>query len=267
MKKITNLKLAGLAVCSAALIGLTSCGASTKNTDSDTAESTTTAQESTSETTPAEIAASEVQTEAQEVSRDYHLDFALVPGLSEQYVDMEKYAFAYNGQVFQLGVNTIGDLLDAGMEFNNADIELDFLNHEMGVNQETVAFNFYINQTVHVRFTGFNPTEHLLPCKECVLSTVEFNLTDTIRNDTSESMVSTIVNGIEEANEILKFSFPMDLRLNDLLEKNPEPSENEGVDGVRYMVKSKILYPTGYYFRFGKDTQIMNHFLMRWLPV
>lgn len=256
-----KLKIAGLAVFSAALIGLTSCGAPAKKSDGKSSESDKTT------TAPIETSITEAQTEAQQISKDYKLDFEPVPGLSENYADMDKFTFAYNGQVFQLGVNTIGDLLDAGMEFNNPDIELEYLDHEFGVEQETVAFNFYINQTVHVRFTGFNQTDHLLPCKECVLSSVEFNLTDTIRNDTDDSMVSTIVGNIEEANEILKFPFPMDLRLNDLLEKNPDPSKNEGVDGVEYMVRSKVYYPTGYYFRFGEDTEIMNHFLMRWLPL
>lgn len=259
-------RIARLALFSAALFGLTACGSSAKSTTDTDKKAGKSSEKNTSITPSADASATKAPVEEKKVTKDYKLDFTPVSGLSEQYVDPDNLAFAYNGQVFRLGVNTIGDLLDAGMEFKNPEIELEFLNHEFGVNQETIAFNFYINSEVRVRFWGFNPTDHLLPCKECVVSSVEFNLVDTIRNSTPEDTIALLVSKIEEANEILKFSFPMDLRLSDLLEKNPNPSENKGVDGVKYMKDSRIHQPTGYYFRFGSDTEILNHFLIRWLP-
>lgn len=93
-----------------AALGLTACGeAKTSEKTSEKATEATKAAEVTTEATTEAATTAEITTEA--------ITEAAVPTeLSDKYVDFNNMSFKYNGHLMTLGVSTLQDFLDAGLE-------------------------------------------------------------------------------------------------------------------------------------------------------
>ncbi len=196
----------------------------------------------------------------------YSLDFELFSGLSEKYVDFNNRAFAYNGKLFKLGENTIGDLMNAGMEFTGKKFETAFLDYELIPNEQSAFFTCKVNSEVYVTVQGMNLTDDMQLQKDSVLIYFELGITDTIRDDTPDEKQELILNDVKEANDLFRFSFPLDLRIDNLLEKFPDTTENDGKGGVTYLKDAVDNRWNSFIFRFDEKTGILNFFSISWLP-
>ncbi len=92
-----------------AALGLTACGeAKTSEKTSEKATEATTTAEATE--------AKEAETEATETATEAVTEAAVPTELSDKYVDFNNMSFKYNGHLMTLGVSTLQDFLDAGLE-------------------------------------------------------------------------------------------------------------------------------------------------------
>ena len=73
-------------------------------------------------------------------------------GLSEKYADMDNRSFVYNGTKLILGESTLKDLIDAGIPFDESD--LNNSGNNVNVNYETERYQASINDyvTMHLLF-------------------------------------------------------------------------------------------------------------------
>lgn len=265
MQKSIVRKLALTAAFSMVLSVMTACGEQASSSNADTKAASTSLQDETEKHTAENTAvAAGNNTQASEV--EYALDFELAPGLSEKYVDFDNRAFVYNGKLFQLSVNTIGDLMDAGLTFDNNEFEMPYLEAELTPNEESLRYTSDVSNAVRVTVQGKNLTEDMLIQKDSVLTYFEFALKDTPRAGTSDEMLATILSGVKEANNLFKFSFPLDLKQSALLEKCPDTTENDGKGGLRYLRGTDNYSWNGYIFRFEQSTDVLSFFSISWLP-
>ena len=268
-----------LAIALVAMMGMTACGKSDSKEEgkSDKKTETTTEAETTTEeeTTEAETTTEEETTEAETTTEkaaeekdkeDKKADSKPVEGLSEKYADLDNRSFAYNGKVFTVGVNTLQDLVDASVPFK----ENDAANFDNNVNKNhsTASYTIDVSHYTHLQFEFGNYTDGNLKEKECVLSSARWYTIYTPHSDYEEDRNADIIADLEEAAEIVNFSFPITLKKDELLANSPEPTEEkDSMNSVLYKVDSTVFYgSSGYDFQFEKDNDQLRDVYITWLP-
>ena len=250
------LKRTGIIFAVAAVIfGLTACGGNGKETDG---EGRNQSVEESVETQSSEMQSSEMQssetfeneatqsTEVETTASEAGVstepeEFILVAGLSENYADLEKRCFAYNGQIFTLGESTLQD----------------------GTGRYTVEINDYVS----MQFAFTNTTDTNLTEAECLLSSVRWYPLYVPQSSYDESRNEEIITSINDAAKTVCFSFPLTLTKEQLLENNSDATEINEYNEVSYKIDSEMyLGNSGYYFKFNKNTNQLEDVTISWLP-
>lgn len=266
-----NKKLLAAAAIAAMLLSMTACG-SKESSDSSVSETEqVTEAETTAEATEEET---EETTEEEEVSDESaeetefevpSIDFTPVEGLSENYADLEKRCFAYDGKIFTLGESTLQDLIDGGIPFSEND--LNNVGNNVNKNYETGTYTVRINDYVSMQFSFINNTDSNMTEGECLLSTVRWYILYVPQPDYDQSMNDEIINCLSDAAQKVCFAFPLNLTKEQLLENNSDTTEEDEYNNVEYKVDSEVYYgSSGYSFEFNDTTNQLENVYITWLP-
>lgn len=275
-----KMKQAGAILITTVLVFcLAACGGKEKESGSEEKENTQAAETETviPEITPEpETTESEPETEAamesdeepgtETIVTTETEEFVPVAGLSENYADLEKRCFAYNGQVFTLGESTLQDLIDGGLPFE--DNALNNTGNNVNSNYETDRYTVRINDFVSLQFSFINITETNITEAECLLSMVRWSSIYVPQPDYEDSLNQEIISQISDAANSVCFSFPLTLTKDQLLKNNGNATEiSEDGNYVHYRVDSEIyMGDSGYTFGFNKKTDQLEHCTISWLP-
>ena len=233
-------------------------GTLNKEADQNLDDSSSESEESSSD------ASSEASSSETETKIEYY-DFKLAEGLSEKYADLDNRSFVYNGKVYKLGETTLQDLIDGGLPFD----EKKKKNAENNVNgnHETSRYTINLNDLTFIQLVFINKTDDSMPEKDCLLSTVRWNVLYVPHDDYQDSLIEQIVSSINDCAKDLSFSFPYYLTKDELLEKCPDPTSTDEYGKVSYMVASEVyMGSSGYSFQFDKDTNQLKDVTISWLP-
>ena len=233
-------------------------GTLNKEADQNLDDSSSESEESSSD------ASSEASSSETETKIEYY-DFKLAEGLSEKYADLDNRSFVYNGKVYKLGETTLKDLIDGGLPFD----EKKKKNAENNVNgnHETSRYTINLNDLTFIQLVFINKTDDSMPEKDCLLSTVRWNVLYVPHDDYQDSLIEQIVSSINDCAKDLSFSFPYYLTKDELLEKCPDPTSTDEYGKVSYMVASEVyMGSSGYSFQFDKDTNQLKDVTISWLP-
>ncbi len=275
------MKKSALAAAMAVLLTFasTSCGISgmigeSESSESEVSESTTeevTEAEESSEDVTEETTeetseeSSEETTENEDVKPTEAEEFTPVEGLSENYADLEKRCFAYDGKIYTLGESTLQDLIDGGVPFDEN--ELNNSGNNVNKNHGTSTYNVDINDFTHIQVEFINTTDSNITEAECLLSYVRWYSIYVPKPDFEDSRNEEIINNINDSAKHVCFSFPLTLTKDQLLENNDAPTEETDNNYVKYEVDSEVyMGSSGYNFEFNKDTNQLEEVSIDWLP-
>ncbi len=270
VKEIMSMKKKLLAIALVAMMGMTACGKSESKDEgkSDTKTETTTEAETTTEedTTEAEETTEE-ETEEDTTSAEMpeYDEFKLVDGLSENYIDFDNRAFAYDEKIYKLGESTLQDLIDGGIPFDEGD--LNNIDNNVNSNYETSTYTVDINDYTSLQFKFMNATDAGKKEKECPLSYVRWSTIYTPHDDYPEDINRESIELINDCAKHVGFSFPLTLTKSELLEKAPEDAEADDYGTVECKKKSDVyIGSSGYRFSFDKDTEQLKDVSITWMP-
>ena len=134
-----------------------------------------------------------------------------------KYVDFDDMSFWVNGQQFTLGVNTLQDMIEAGVVFDAEDLEDAENNLRKNLRSETFKFSISAHGYATVRV--INATDKGKRLADCVLCRIYVSFYD---------------HPEEIGDSILSFAFPMSMTKDKLLENAGEPDDKSHYDGSRY---------------------------------
>ncbi|WP_303805597.1 hypothetical protein [Ruminococcus flavefaciens] len=217
-----------------AALGLTACGeAKTSEKTSEKATEATKAAEVTTEATTEAATTAEITTEAA-------TEAAVPTELSKTYADLDNRSFKYNGKLMTLGVSTLQDFLDAGLEPKDNYDKMWTKKYNGNPRESGKTFDCSISTKSGYSTSIYfcNPTGSNLSMKECVLCMISY------RGFESDIQEGNYTNSIE-------FSFPCTLKSEELTENSGEPTVKSDY-GYEYTVVSEK-FPecdTGYKFGF-----------------
>ena len=241
-----------------AALGLTACGESEKADKTEkTTGAATTAEISTEVTTEA-ISTSTTEETSKEVPMfdGKTEEELLINGsdspinaetekqapteLSKTYADLDNRSFKYNGKLMTLGVSTLQDFLDAGLEPEDNYDKIWKHKYHGNPHQSGSTFDCTISTAGGVAtYIAFcKPAEADVPMKECVLCMVKYS---SFENDIQDGSYS----------HNFEFAFPFTLTSEELTENSGEPTVKSN-HGYEYTVVSEK-FPecdTGYTFGF-----------------
>ena len=173
--------------------------------------------------------------------------------LGDTWVNMESRRFAVNGNVYELGVTTLQDMIDDGVPFDEDDIAN--ANNNINSNEESAGFNIVLGEYYNAQVSVGNFTDGNLTMAECPINQVYLPV------------------DLEESNEILTFAFPLTMTEDELQAEAGEPtdiSHYEGDDNYvkndyEYTVESERYYgDSGYKFEFTNGE--LSYVTIDWLP-
>lgn len=276
------MKKSALAAAMAVLLTFTSCGISGMigESESSESESSETATSATEEATEAEESSeddteetteetsevsSEETTENEEIKPTEAEEFTPVDGLSENYADLEKRCFAYDGKIYTLGESTLQDFIDGGVPIDEN--ELNNSGNNVNKNHGTSTYNVDINDFTHIQLEFINTTDSNITEAECLLSYVRWYTIYVPQPNFDESRNEEIVENISDSGKHVCFSFPLTLTKDQLLENNSDTTEETDTNYVRYEVDSEVyMGSSGYNFQFNQETNQLKEVSIDWLP-
>lgn len=267
-----NKKLLAAAATAAMLLSMTACG-SKESSDSSVSETEqVTEAETTVEATEAEeeteAATEEESAEESGDETEFEVptvEFTPVEGLSENYADLEKRCFAYDGTIYTLGESTLQDLIDGGIPFSED--ELNNVGNNVNKNYETASYTVRINDYVTMQFSFMNNTDSNITEAECLLSYVRWYVLYVPQPDYEQERNDEITSSISDAAKKICFSFPLTLTKEQLLENNSDTTEEDEYNNVKYRIDSEVYYGnSGYNFEFNKTTNQLEEVSISWLP-
>lgn len=245
-----------IAAALVAMLGLTACGESEKAEKKEKTTEATTAAETT------EAAATEEVTATEETSKEVPMfdgkteEELLIDGsdspikvetekqapteLSDKYADLDNRSFMYNGHLMTLGISTLQDFLDAGLEPEDNYDKIWKHKYHGNPHQSGSTFDCTIRTaggvTTYIAFC--KPAETDVPMKECVLCMVKYS---SFENDIQDGSYS----------HNFEFAFPFTLTSEELKANSGEPTVKS--DGSYYYTVVSEKFPecdTGYQFNF-----------------
>ncbi len=241
-----------------AALGLTACGESEKADKTEkTTGAATTAEISTEVTTEA-ISTSTTEETSKEVPMfngkteeellingsdspiNAETEKQAPTALSDKYADLDNRSFMYNGHLMTLGISTLQDFLDAGLEPEDNYDKMWTKKFNGNPHESGKTFDCSISSKSGYS-TGIyfcNPTGANISMKECVLCMISY------RGFESDIQEGNYTNSIE-------FAFPCTLKSEELTENSGEPTVKSDY-GYDYTVVSEK-FPecdTGYKFGF-----------------
>lgn len=276
------MKKSALAAAMAVLLTFTSCGfnfsiGGSESSESESSEATTSATEEATEseessedvteetTEETSEESSEETTENEEIKPTEAEEFTPVDGLSENYADLEKRCFAYDGKIYTLGESTLQDFIDGGVPIDEN--ELNNSGNNVNKNHGTSTYNVDINDFTHIQLEFINTTDSNITEAECLLSYVRWYTIYVPQPDYEESLNAEIVENISDSGKHVCFSFPLTLTKDQLLENNSDTTEETDTNYVRYEVDSEVyMGSSGYNFQFNKETNQLKEVSIDWLP-
>jgi hypothetical protein len=255
------------------MLSLTACGeTATSENISEKAPEVTTASDTAEDEQASEDDVTEEDADEKEITEDENSaeeteaavnEVAVPTELSSKYADLDNRSFKYNGKILTVGVSTLQDLLDAGMEFEKTEnyekmVESDIYYYDEDEDKwYDDLFNGTWYNNFHYktkdRFTTLyfaNPFKNDVPMKDCVLVSAFFFYTDGRPDDMPKYELAS----------------PSTLTMDELKANSGTPT-GENHDSIQY-TKVSDLYPecdSGYDFRFNSDGTI-NTVNISWLP-
>lgn len=115
----------------------------------------------------------------------------------------------YNGTKLILGESTLKDLIDAGIPFDESD--LNNSGNNVNVNYETERYQASINDYVTMQFKFGNFTDSEQKAEDCVLSYVRYSHLYVPQPDYDASMNAEISEYMIDGAKKVHFSFPTTL--------------------------------------------------------
>lgn len=196
-------------------------------------------EEDTKETEESEV--KEDESESEETEKETSKPAAKADGLSDKYVDMDNRSFAVNGKVYTLGVTTLQKMIDDGVPFDEDDLAN--ANNNLNPNSESSGFKIVLGEYYNAQVSVLNASDSNASMASLPISSIYLPVNDDYEQD------------------ILEFSFPLDMTEDDLLKNAGEPtdkSEYKDEDGgdyysntYEYTVDStKYFGDSGYTFEF-----------------
>lgn len=177
-----------------------------------------------------------------------------VEGLSDKYVDYENRTFAVNGKVYILGVNTLQDMIDDGVPFEEGDLA--DVNNNVKPNYESQRFEIVLGDYYSAQVSVANYTDENATLSSCVLSQVYLPV------------------NLDKEQDVIQFAFPLTITEEELVAQAGEPTERSEYtsdDGkyvshkLNYLVNSeKYLGNSGYKFEFGNGS--LKYLYITYLP-
>lgn len=161
--------------------------------------------------------------------------------LSGNWIDYDDIHFYVNGTKFTLGESTLQDMIDAGVPFEEEDLEN--ANNNVKANYETDTFNIVIGEYWSANACFGNFTESGKAAKDCVICYLSFYTRD------------------DEKQNIVTFDFPDDLTETELLTNAGEPTDlREYSDDPKYVSKYYEYQKESenYYSSYGYEFYFMN---------
>lgn len=229
---------------------LAGCG-STEKAD-DTASSKTEETEETKETETEEKVEQETEKEVEEGEAAPE-NTETSADLGDTWVNMESRRFAVNGNVYELGVTTLQDMIDDGVPFDEDDIAN--ANNNINSNEESAGFSIVLGEYYNAQVSVGNFTDGNLTMAECPINQVYLPV------------------DLEESNEILTFAFPLTMTEDELQANAGEPTDTSYYEGddnyvkndYEYTVESERYYgDSGYKFEFTNGE--LSYVTIDWLP-
>ncbi|SMC78631.1 hypothetical protein SAMN06296952_2754 [Oscillospiraceae bacterium] len=242
-----NKKIISVLLAASMMFGLAACGSdSSSGNDADNERVTTEAETEDSEETT-----SETTTESEEPTEST-LREPEGPVESEFFTDFENMSFTYNGNTYTLGVSTLQDLIDDGVELSGLDAASDIVD-----SQSTYYAGFSIELIPYrsATMTVANYTDEELPASDCVITSLS-------------------VESIREIPEgTIEFNFPDLFTAEDLVNSAGEPdnlNEFEISDGTPFAIytyeqSSEIYY--GYRrYEYTFENGVIDDISMSYIP-
>ena len=146
---------------------LAGCG-STEKAD-DMASSKTEETEETKETETEEKVEQETEKEVEEGEAAPE-NTETSADLGDTWVNMESRRFAVNGNVYELGVTTLQDMIDDGVPFDEDDIAN--ANNNINSNEESAGFSIVLVEYYNAQVSVGNFTDGNLTMAECPINQV-----------------------------------------------------------------------------------------------
>lgn len=229
-----------------AALGLTACGEAktSEKTSKKTTEAATTAETTEADETEVVI--------IEELTTDPVKVTSLPTGLSDKYADLDNRSFIYDGHLYKLGVSTLQDMLDNGVEFTKTDNYDKIWTKQLKGQANYGTFDCTVANS-SLQFTFGNPMKTEIPMKDCIICQVIYN-----------DFESSIKRGDNDTK--LQFAFPYSLTKDELITNSGEPTA-KGYNEVMYTVVSETYpeYDSGYKFHFNPDGQI-SLVEIEWIP-
>ena len=243
-----NRKIISILLAATMAFGIASCSSDdTSSRNDDDNERVTTEAETEDE----DETVSETTTEAEEPTEST-LREPEGPVESEFFTDFENMSFTYNGNTYTLGVSTLQDLIDDGVELSGLDAASDIVDA-----QSTYYAGFSIELIPYrsATMTVANYTDEELPASDCVITSID-------------------VRGIREIPEgTIEFNFPDLFTTEDLVNSAGEPdniNEFELSDGTPYAIytyeqSSEIYYGCRRY-EYSFENGVIDEISMSYIP-
>ena len=214
-----------IAAALVAMLGLTACGESEKsdNKTEKATEATTIAEE----TEAAKDEATEAVTE--EITTEASTEAAVPTELSDKYVDFTNMSFKYNGHLMTLGVSTLQDFLDAGLEPKDNYDKVWKESFHGDPHEAGCAIDYKISgrEISGIQLYFCNLEENGTPMKDCVLCSVYYGEYKTDKE-----------NG--EYSNNFEFAFPCTLTSDELVANSGEPTFKKSENVFNYTETSTV---------------------------
>ena len=172
-----------------------------------------------------------------------------------KYVDFDDMSFWVSGVKFTMGVSTLQDMIDAGVEFDPVDLE--DADNNLRKNTQSETFKFYITEHLYGLVKVMNDTDKGKRLADCPLRRLYVTLSDHPEElDTS----------------ILTMAFPLDLTMEQLTEHAGEPDDTSHYDGSKYVSDTYTYKKSGrrYYgyneFSFTFHDNVLDYFSIDYIP-
>ena len=172
--------------------------------------------------------------------------------LGDKWVNMGTRSFAVNGTVYTLGVNTLQDMIDDGVPFDEDDIAN--ANNNLNSNTESQNFSIVLGEYYNAQVAVVNTSGENKTIAECPISSIYLPV------------------DLEESNDILTFAFPFTMTEDELLANAGEPTSKDSysadtdyvMNTYEYKAQSDKYYrETGYKFEFTNGT--LSYVTISWI--